>query len=138
MVERKAMIVLALAASVALSACMREPGGMMNLRASAAGPDEFAILPTRPLTMPSDYAALPEPTPGGSNRTDPTPIADATKALGGNPKRLAETGRIPAGDGAMVTAASRYGVNADIRGALAEEEVTDDDRDGEPEEEEAP
>ena len=121
MVKVKPILLLALAASVALSACARKDGGMMALRATGAGPDEFAILPTKPLTMPKTYAELPDPTPGGSNITDPTPHADAVKALGGNPKHLTRDG-IPRGDQGVVAAASRYGVSSNIRGVLAEED----------------
>ena len=68
---------------LALSACAGD-GRLMNL-VSDDGPEEFAILPTKPLELPPDLAALPDPTPGGSNITDQTPDADAVAALGGNP-----------------------------------------------------
>lgn len=113
-------ILLVLSAVVALSACSRKEGGMMNLR-SSGGPDEFAILPTKPLTMPKDLTELPPPTLGGSNLTDPTPKADAVAALGGNPKYLTADG-IQRGDEGIVATASRYGVNGNIRTALADED----------------
>lgn len=116
----KPLILLALAAIVGLSGCANK-GNMMNLRASGRGPDEFAILPTKPLVAPTDYASLPEPTPGGSNISDPTPIQDATAALGGNPKLLTKTG-VARGDVGFIQAASRYGVSGNIRAALAEED----------------
>ena len=56
---------------------------LMNLRSSTDGPDEFAILPPKALSMPTDIAALPDPTPGGANRTDPHPQDAAVGALGG-------------------------------------------------------
>lgn len=115
-------LVLLLLATVALSACEKKVGDMMNLRAPTRGPDEFAILPTKPLSMPRDYAALPEPTVGGSNLTDPTPREDAVAALGGSPKRMNAAG-IPAGDAGLVSAAGRYGVSSDIRNVLAAEDV---------------
>ena len=31
-----------------------------------SGPDEFGIVPTKPLELPDDFAALPEPTPAGA------------------------------------------------------------------------
>jgi hypothetical protein len=117
----KPLILLALAATVTLSACSRKEGTLMNLRSPSRGPDEFAILPTKSLEMPKDVVTLPDPTPGGSNRTDPTPRADAIKALGGNPRALTTAG-IPAGDAAIVNTASRYGVSGDIRAVLAEED----------------
>ncbi len=82
---RRYMLVFGVLA--ALSACSRgeEDPNLLNIsQPRAEGPDEFAVLPTKPLEMPENMAALPEPTPGGVNRTDPTPEADAIAALGGN------------------------------------------------------
>jgi len=114
-------VLLALAASLVLSACARPDRGLMNLRATGRGPDEFAILPTKPLEQPKSYAELPPPTPGGGNRTDPTPRADAVAALGGRPKLLTQDG-IPRSDRGIVAAATRYGVASDIREVLAAED----------------
>lgn len=91
----------------------------MNLRSSTSGPDEFGILPTKPLAMPESLTDLPAPTPGGTNITDPTPRADAVAALGGNPARLGGT----AGDGALLSRAGRFGTGADIRDQLAAEDL---------------
>lgn len=115
---RKAMILTGLAALVlATSACDRNKDPqLLNIKAQGTGPDEFAILPGKPLTQPESYAVLPPPTPGGVNRTDPTPFADATVALGGNP-----SGGIS--DGGLVNYASRYGVTPSIRGQLAKEDL---------------
>ncbi|MGO4852017.1 DUF3035 domain-containing protein [Phaeovulum sp. W22_SRMD_FR3] len=112
------------AALLALTAC---GGGdkvpkLMFLHSSGSGPDEFSILPTKPLQMPPDLAALPEPTPGGSNITDPTPVADAVAALGGKPELLSRPG-IPAGDSALVARAGRFGQDGDIRTTLAAEDL---------------
>jgi len=109
-------------AVLALSACGREEPRLMNLRASSKAPDEFGILPTKPLQMPEDMAALPEPTPGGSNITDPTPEADAVAALGGNPARMT-AGGIPAGDSGLVNYAARNGRDGGIRSTLASEDL---------------
>lgn len=105
-------------AVMALSGCFGsdKTPELMNLRSSTQGPDEFAILPPKPLSMPEDLSALPEPTPGGSNLTDPTPNADAVAALGGNINAGANAG-------ALVTAASRYGVSSDIRAELAADDL---------------
>ena len=54
---------------LALAACggADEPN-LLNIKQDRSeGPDEFAILPSKPLQMPEDLAALPPPTPGGSN-----------------------------------------------------------------------
>ena len=108
-------------AAVALAGCdgSRAPN-LMNLRSATRGPDEFGIIPTKPLQMPDDLTALPEPVPGGASLTDPTPKADAIAALGGNPAVLA---RAPSGDAAVLAAATRFGVTPDIRAALAAEDL---------------
>lgn len=90
---------------------------LMNLRKSSAAPDEFSILPTKPLEQPASYAALPEPTPGGANRVDRNPNAEAVVALGGNPNGGS------GGDGALIQTAARYGVSQDIRGVTAQEDL---------------
>lgn len=90
---------------------------LMNIRSSSQGPDEFAILPPKSLTLPTDMKALPEPTPGGGNLTDPTPNADAIVALGGR----AESG--VGGDAGLMNHVSRYGVAGGIRGTLAGEDL---------------
>ncbi|SFJ51075.1 Beta-barrel assembly machine subunit BamF [Celeribacter neptunius] len=76
------------------------------------GPDEFSIVPGKPLQEPANYTDLPAPTPGGANLTDATPKADAIVALGG---------RVPTGgvDGGIVSYASRYGVDPAIRADLS-------------------
>ncbi|MBZ4020973.1 pyruvate/2-oxoglutarate dehydrogenase complex, dihydrolipoamide acyltransferase (E2) component [Rhodobacter sp. TJ_12] len=115
---------IALVMALALAGCSRsdKTPELMHLRSSTAGPDEFGILPTKPLEMPEDLAQLPDPTPGGTNITDPTPEADAVAALGGNPERLKPNG-VPRGDGALLARAGRFGTGADIRDRLAEEDL---------------
>lgn len=102
---------------VALAACGRGDPQLMNLRNTESGPDEFAILPTNPIEIPTDLAALPPPTPGGVNRVDPDPEGDAIRALGGNPERSNRA----AGD--IVSYAARFGVTPEIRGTLAAEDL---------------
>mgnify|MGYP002629348070 CR=1 FL=1 len=120
MLAGKGVLALAAIAMLTLAACDDGDPRLMNLRATGDGPDEFAILPPKALQMPSDLAALPEPTLGGSNLTDPTPEADAVAALGG---RIREGAGIPAGDGSLVNHASRYGRSASIRTELAAEDL---------------
>lgn len=122
MLGARVIILGALTAMLALAGCSRDKTPeLMNLRSSGS-PDEFAILPVKPIEMPADMAALPVPTPGGSNRTDPTPQADAVAALGGRPALLAD-GAVPSADGGLVSQASRYGVAAGIRQTLAAEDL---------------
>ena len=108
----------ALAATLVLGACgeAREPD-LVTLQRGEDGPDEFAIVPNRPLEQPESYAALPAPTPGGANRADLTPLGDAVLALGGSPG--AGGGGIPAADAGLVSYASRGGVDPAIRADLA-------------------
>ncbi|WP_347137865.1 DUF3035 domain-containing protein [Paracoccus sp. SSK6] len=111
---------IAAAAVMGLSACGSNQ--LMNIETGQNSPDEFAILPTRPLSMPPDLALLPAPTPGGANITDPNPNADAVAALGGNPARLADQG-IAASDGALVAHAARRGSDPAIREKLAQSDA---------------
>lgn len=94
----------------------------MNLRSQTRGPDEFSVLPTKALQMPDSLAELPQPTPGGTNITDPTPEADAVAALGGNPVALAQE-TPSAGNAGLVNYAARYGRSAGIRQTLAAEDL---------------
>ena len=108
-----------LAVLLALAACSsdKEPR-LMHLRSNTNGPDEFSIVPAKPLQMPDTLTELPEPTPGGANLTDQTPEADAVAALGGKPVYLSST-KIGAGDGGLVSYAGRYGITPTIRTELA-------------------
>lgn len=110
-----------LGAVLALGACARGEPDLINFRATDQGPDEFGILPGKPLVLeqlPQDVAALPPPTPGGSNLTDPTPEADAYAALGGS----AAAAGGPA-DGGIVNYATRNGVEPNIRAELAADDL---------------
>lgn len=106
---------LVLASLVGCGGGDAEPN-LLNIRQPRSeGPDEFAVLPTKPLQLPGS-TALPPPTPGGRNLADPTPEADAAIALGGNPGALA---RPPAGDGALIAYTGRFGRDPQIRADLA-------------------
>lgn len=104
-----------------VAACSTDPQ-LMNTKQGQRGPDEFAILPTKPLQMPPDLNVLPGPTPGGGNITDPTPQADAIAALGGNPGHLAQRGTGVA-DGALLAHTGRFGRDGTIRQLTAQEDV---------------
>lgn len=92
--------------------------GLRELRSNSKGPDEFGIQPVASLQEPASYSDLPTPTPGGTNRTDRSAVAEGTKALVGNVGD--PNGPIPARDGALVQHASRLGVSPDIRETLAQ------------------
>lgn len=110
-------LTIGIAALAGLVACGND-AKLMNLSSGQSSPDEFGILPTRPITMPPDLALLPTPTPGGANITDPNPEADAVAALGGNPGALVDQG-VAATDQGLVAYASRGGNDPAIRTTLA-------------------
>lgn len=93
-----------------------------DLRTNEPGPDEFSIMPAKPLTAPKNYRSLPAPTPGGSNITDQNPLQDAVAALGGNPQALRQTSAARA-DSGLVNHVSRFGVPVDVRQTVAEEDA---------------
>ncbi len=104
------------ATMLTLVACSSGTPQLMNLRNTEEGPDEFAVLPTAPLEIPENLAALPDPTPGARNRVDPDPEADAIAALGGSAARAAGAGTD------LMSYATRFGVSSDIRPVLAAED----------------
>ena len=94
-----------------------EGGVAGSLRAAGVGtaPDEFLVLPTRPLEMPQNLTALPPPTPGTLNRVDYRPRAEAIAGLTGRPQA-------PAASGAALVA--RAGpVDPSVRAQLAVEDA---------------
>ncbi len=108
-------------ALMSLGACTdRENPILMHAGSEDRRPDEFSIVPTKPLEMPPSLAELPEPNPGGVNRVDPQPRADIARALGGNPALAMGGGGV---DGAVVNHVSRFGRDADIREQLAAEDL---------------
>ena len=111
------ILAMASCAVLALGACSAP---VMHAAAQDNEPDEFGILPTKPLEMPDSLANLPTPKPGGTNRVDPQPRADVARALGGNPARAAAGGGI---DGGIVNYAGRFGRTEGIRAQLAAEDL---------------
>jgi hypothetical protein len=116
------MLRLILVISVCAVAACAPRSGLHNLETASGGPDDFSILPSRALEIPQSLE-LPQPTPGGTNLTDPNPKGDAIAALGGS-ARAAIAGGIPARDTALVAHAGRNGVAADIRAELAAADAT--------------
>lgn len=113
-------ILLAAMTTLTLAGCASDRG-LRDLSSNSQGPDEFAVLPGRPLDIPATRA-LPEPTPGGSNLADPNPVGDGVVALGGS-EAAAVRGGVPAGDAALVATADRYGTDPQIRATLAAEDA---------------
>ncbi len=75
-------IILTSVLGVVLTACSSDQAQLDGDGVSRNGPNEFEILPMRPLVMPESLA-LPTPVTGVANRADPTPLIDAIVALGG-------------------------------------------------------
>jgi hypothetical protein len=106
---------------VAVAGCSDR--GLRTMVNNDPGPDEFMVLPAKPLTPPESYTFLPPPRPGAGNLTDQNPRGDAVAALGGNAAALNAGGGIPSADAALVRSAGRYGVEGDIRADLAAEDA---------------
>ncbi|MDR9393170.1 MAG: DUF3035 domain-containing protein [Roseovarius sp.] len=94
---------------------------LTRIKNTGNGPDEFAILPGKPLQDPESYANLPAPAPGSTNRADQTPKADSIAALGGNPQ-AASASSARASESALLAHTRRYGAQSGIRQLLAAED----------------
>ena len=111
-------VTLILVATALLAAC--SDGGLRELQKPGEGPDEFRILPGKPLQSPENFTNLPTPTPGQGNITDQQPLQESVAALGG--RRSADDGRVPSADNAVINHASRFGRDSAIRTNLATED----------------
>lgn len=109
------LIACALIAVTVLAAC--ENKGLRQIQSRGDGPDEFIIVPAKPLEQPESFSALPAPTPGSFNRTDQRPLEESVAQLGG--QRGSPNAPIPGSDGALVNHTSRFGRDANIRATLA-------------------
>lgn len=114
----KAVHVTFILAALAVAGCSGKETRLRDFRDMNNGPEEFAVEPKKPLEMPQ-AAELPAPTPGGANRTDMTPKADAYAALGGREGG----GSSPAADSALIAHASRKGVDPNVRETMAEDDA---------------
>lgn len=121
MAFRQVMLAVMGTALLALAACDRSENPiLMHAANEDRRPDEFSIVPTKPLEMPPSLTNLPTPNPRGVNRVDPQPRADIARALGGNPTLALAPGAV---DGGIVNYASRFGREAGIRDQLAAEDL---------------
>jgi hypothetical protein len=94
-------------------------GGSLRGAGLAGTPDEFMVLPTKPLEIPENLAAKPllPPTTGSSNLVDYNPRVEAVAALTGRP------GLPATASGAGLVAQVGAG-SPNIRPTLAAEDVT--------------
>lgn len=106
-----------------LAACSGERDiSLRSFQNVGGGPEEFAILPNKPLERPDSFRELPQPTPGAANRADLTPNSDAVAALGGSPAALVPTTSVPSNESTLVAYAGRQGRDPGIRQTLATED----------------
>ncbi len=110
---------LATAAALAMSGCS-EGGLGASLRQAGVSstPDEFLVLPTKPLEIPDNLLAQPLPTPttGSSNRVDYNPRVEAVAGLTGG------SGALPTASGAALVARVPPG-SPEIRATLVVEDA---------------
>lgn len=107
---------LLLVGAAALSGCSGGLAGSLRSAGVSSAPDEFLVLPTKPLEMPQNLAALPVPAPGTANLVDYHPGVEAVAGLTGRPG--------PAGVASGSTLVARAGgADPQIRTALATEDV---------------
>ena len=106
----------------ALAGCSSGDGTLRYFSDSGGGPEEFNIVPSKELEQPEDYAALPAPTPGGSNRVDQQPLGDAVAVLGGRPSALEDQGGQHRRWRTGHLCVARPGVDPQIRPTLAAED----------------
>ncbi|WP_113912174.1 DUF3035 domain-containing protein [Roseovarius dicentrarchi] len=105
---------------LALPACGN--GKLSRIKNTSNGPDEFTVLPSKPLQTPDSYNSLPAPTPGVANLVDANPRADGIAALGGNPAATVPSG-ISGSNAGLVNHAQRHGSSPVIRQQLAAEDA---------------
>ncbi|WP_111429012.1 DUF3035 domain-containing protein [Rhodobacteraceae bacterium DSL-40] len=107
-----------LPAALALAGCTgnRSLAGILRNSGVTSTPDEFMVLPTRPLEIPQNLAELPPPTPGQPNRVDYQPQRIAVAGL---------TGReAPPGTASAAPLLARMGpIDPQIRAKLAVEDA---------------
>lgn len=119
---RRVMAVLTVAVvAMGLAGCASKPPDLMHAKANTPGfgPDEFAIVPNKPLQTPPNPKALPVPTPGSANLADADPTGDAIAALGG---KVSAERSVPR-KSALMVAVTRFGTDPAIRSELAAEDL---------------
>lgn len=113
----------ALLAVLALAGCSQIGDPIEAIGARRPAPDEFKVVPRKPLVVPPTLAqatALPTPDPGRPSPLEPDPAADAVAALTGTtatPRPTATTS-ISAGESALLSAADAASSNPEIRTQL--------------------
>ncbi len=114
--------------SIALLFAVSALGGCTDLRRALglekAPPDEFAVMPGAPLTLPPDYGLRPPhsitgapltPTPNQQARVAVFRLGDAQKPAGGSAGTDSTAEPLTAGEQAIMTKAGAVGVDPRIR-----------------------
>ncbi len=94
-----------------LSACSSDDTRLRDLYDVGTGPEEFAVLPSKPLTIPNNLTKLPAPDASAGNLADPTPKRDLIEKLGGS---IDDTDSISKRDKNLLEYVSRAGVDTNI------------------------
>jgi hypothetical protein len=116
--QRGPIAAMLLPAVLALGACSNGFAGSLRASGIAGKPDEFMVLPTRPLEIPQDLSTLPVPQPGTANRVDYQPETIAVAGLTG------QEGRVRTASGAPLLArAGAASRDPQIRARLAQEDL---------------
>ena len=102
-----------------LGACSSDDARLRDVYDVGTGPEEFAVLPSKPLTIPNNLKDLPVPDLAAGNLADPTPKLDLIEMLGGS---IDNSISIPAKDKNLLKYVSRAGVDTNIREELAKED----------------
>lgn len=113
---RSRFAVLACLAAMLLGGCSGGLAGGLRSAGVGSTPDEFMVLPTKPLEMPQNLASLPPPTPGRPNLVDYRPRTEVIAGLTGRPG--------PRGTANAPAVVARAGpIDPQIRTTLAVENV---------------
>ncbi len=99
-----------------LTGCGRDPLGLKEKKP----PDEFAVVKSRPLILPPDYALRP-PTPGAPRPQETAPTDAARTILF---QRELEAAKVSQGEGALLSAAGAQAANPNIRTEINRETAT--------------
>lgn len=91
--------------------------GVLRSSGATSTPDEFLVMPTRPLEIPENLASLPTPTPGAPNRVEYQPEAIAIAGLTGQDSMRT------ASASALLARAGAGSANPQIRTILAQEDI---------------
>ena len=102
-----------------IAACSSDEARLRDLYDVGTGPEEFAVLPSKPLIIPTNLKELQVPDETVGNLADPSPKRDLIEKLGGS---IDETKSVPKRDKGLLNYVSRAGVNSNIREELAEED----------------